>query len=108
VSGQLPAPAALLPGEIAPITLGRRLGWPQSRSGQWKREKSLAPVTKCFMFFSSPCVVRVVNSSGMRCARYVPRMEKQETQFWLEDRMDGESSRSLSVNGWIILKYMLI
>jgi hypothetical protein len=44
VSGQLHAPAALLPGKEPPhYPLDRRLGGPQSRSGRRGEEKILDP-----------------------------------------------------------------
>jgi hypothetical protein len=43
VSGQLDAPAALPPGKSPPYPLYRRLGGPQSRSGQHGEVKILYP-----------------------------------------------------------------
>jgi hypothetical protein len=43
VSGQLHAPAALPPGKSPRYPLYRRLGGPQSRSGQHEEEKILDP-----------------------------------------------------------------
>jgi hypothetical protein len=42
-SGQLHAPAALLPGKKSPYILDWRLGGPQSRSGRRGEEKILDP-----------------------------------------------------------------
>jgi hypothetical protein len=43
VSGQLHVPAALLPGEKSPVTIGWRLGGSQSQSGRDGKEKTSCP-----------------------------------------------------------------
>jgi hypothetical protein len=43
VSGQLHAPAALLPGKEPLVSFDRRLGWPQSHSGGGGEEKNPQP-----------------------------------------------------------------
>jgi hypothetical protein len=55
VSGQLHAPAALLPRKEPPVPLDRRLGGPQSRSGRRGEEK-------IFELDSDPSVVQPVAS----------------------------------------------
>jgi len=54
VSGQLQAPAALLPGKIPRNKLHWRLRWPQIWSGQGYEEKKSLPLPEIEPRVSSP------------------------------------------------------
>jgi hypothetical protein len=59
-------------------------------------------------FYSSPSIIRMIKSRGMRWVGYVPRMGDRirgmHIGYWWESQKEGDHWEDQDVGGWSILK----
>jgi len=73
-------------------------------TGEWRRlhNEELNDI------YSSPNIVQVIKSRGMRWVGHVARMGEERgcTSSWWENRREGDHWGDLGVDGWIILGWL--
>jgi len=73
-------------------------------TGEWRRPHN----EELNDFYTSPNIVRVINSRRMGWARHVASMgeERECIVSWWGNRKEGDHWGDLGVDGWIILRWI--
>jgi hypothetical protein len=58
--------------------------------------------------YSSPSIIRIINSRWMRWAGHVARMREKRNVYWWESQKERDYYEDQEVVGWIILKWILM